>query len=279
MRFLRIFSTVSIVIISIGHVSKSHGSDSDIFGKPSWFPLGEEVYHENDLFESQKEILKFIPESRWFRSFPKKVSKAEYEEWQKKEGIQETDTRNPNIYQIPSNLPYPEKVKDLPLKDQGATLEFTIANTAKPNELVFTLSLTAGARSLKREVEHRWTNMTPFLFAFFTDGKAISKELPASGRIGGANDYWELVPPKSKREWRFKIDTKSIDSIVGSETRNLIIVAAFSERQHETYFAGDLLLEPLDMRDHIDLQIIIRSNAVRIRRTAQGWESFATKGT
>ncbi|HEY5895085.1 MAG TPA: hypothetical protein VIT91_17840 [Chthoniobacterales bacterium] len=275
MHSLRIFSIVSIILTAAGCAPKPHSSNSDTSGKPSWFPLGEEVYHENDLLTSQKETLKFIPESRWFKGFPKRASKVEYQEWQKRKGIYEqSHTENNDIHQIPSNPTYPEKVTDLPLEDQGVTLKLSITNTATSNELTFALSLTTGARSLKREVEHRWTNMTPFLFAFFANGKAISQEPYLSSKSGGANYFWELVPLQSKREWKFKVDTSSIDTIVGSETQNLIIVAAFSERQHEAGASSDFLIEPLmNTDDYIDQQITIRSNTVRIRRTVHGWES------
>ena len=248
-------------------------------GQPSWFPLGVEVYHENERFEAQRGLLEFQAEPRWFLGSLKAVTKDEFETFEKKQHVVTKETPVPqagqaveDMYQIPASPPYPKKIGDVPLEDQGATLHLDVANGDTPVELVFTLKLTAGDRAVRREVEHRWTNVLPFLFAFFADGKPVSRELHSFDKMRGANQLVDLVPADGQKVWRLRVATESIDAIVGADAKEVAIVAAFSERQHEGYFPGDIIarFEVWDL-EHVAPQITIRSNVVRLMRSGRGW--------
>ena len=264
-----------MVLICAGCVSRFVPNDktSELSGQPSWFPLGGEVHHQNKRFDAQKEILRFKSEPRWFLGFPEEVTKDEFEAWKKKQNAA-MDIQFPKErgYQIPSSPPYPKSVEDIPRQNQGAALQLHIENADVPGELIFTLTLAAGERVVRREVEHRWTNVLPFLFAFFADGKAVSHKLASFGKVGGVNTLVDLVPPRTQKGWRLRVATESIDALVAPEVQELAIVAAFSERQHEGLFAGGLAraFDVWDMNDRKP-QIIVRSNVIRIRRAGRGW--------
>lgn len=252
--------------------SSSPDSASELAGQPSWFPLGGEVYHENSRFEVQQEVLQFQPQPRWFLGFSRTVSKEEFEAWKKKQdGLVAVQLPEEIGRQVPSSPPYPRSVEDVCLQDQGATLHLAIEEADKPGVLLFTLTLSAGDRVIRREVEHRWTNVLPFLFAFFANGKAISRGLDSFGRMGGANTLVELVPAGSQKRWRLRVDAGSIGHVVASDVRELAVVACFSERQHVGFLPGSA--GELSIRNPGDggPQILIRSNIARLRRSGVGW--------
>jgi len=271
-------ATAAIVLVLTVCLAKARQDNTDLSGQPSWFALGNEVYQEDDRFEAEKGVLAFNQDPRWFLGIPKKATKAEYESWAKAENITSSNilTEHRDDFQIPTSPPYPNTIKDLPSEAQGATLKLHISKGSKATELIFALSLKAEKQAIKREVEHRWTNVLPFLFAFYADGKAVKGDMIASARTGGSNRFIELVSAGSSKEWKIKVDVRSFESLAGPRVQELSIVAAFSERQHED--SSDFKLRAPEIANEAsgnvlqDPQITIRSNVFRIKRTAQGWQ-------
>ncbi|TET35382.1 MAG: hypothetical protein E3J72_11280 [Planctomycetota bacterium] len=187
-------------------------------GQPSWLALGKEVYHAHKRFEAQKEILSFYAPPRWFLAYPA------------------YDVGGPENGSLTGYLGFPEKIEDIPLKDQGVSLKLTIHETQESSVLQFKLKLKTTERTVQREAEHRWVNLLPLLFAFFADGKAVKGKPGLINRMGGINREEKLADKGGHYIWDLKVDTKSIDNVVlGLNPESLIIVAAFSERQHENY--------------------------------------------
>ena len=278
MASIRKLATAAVVLILTACSAKAGQDTTNLSGQPSWFPLGEEVYQEGDRFEAEKGFLAFGHDARWFLGIPQQATKAEYEAWEKSES--QTHSEGSELaegggFPIPTWPPYPKTINDLPSKAQGATLKLHISRGSNAGELTFALSLKAEKRAVKREIEHRRTNILPFLFAFYADGKAVKSELRCSSQIGGANSFIELVSAGSRQEWKINVDVKSIDAIAGPRVQELCIVAAFSERQHEDGAGSEP--RPASPREDLDNvllepQITIRSNVYRIERTAQGWQ-------
>ena len=171
----RLFSPIRIsvlmVFICFSCKPKNNIKEYSLSGQPSWFPLGGEIVHAEGLDTAQEGILSFGTKPRWFKSFPKTVSKQKYEEWLKENpGISDTQNERGSEFFIPSELPFPKNIESLSLKNQGASLQFQISNGINEKELILHITLTANERAIIREVEHRATNTLPFLFAFFLDG-------------------------------------------------------------------------------------------------------------
>lgn len=241
----------------------------------SWFSLGGEVYQERDRFDAENQILSFDKQPRWFLGFPKAVSKDEFEAWLKSQsGKQQLEPASEPSYQIPNPPPYAKRVEDVPTAHHGSSLKFTVEPQKEPGEMAFVLTLTAGDRSIRREIEHRNTNVVPFLFALQADSKVVSEELDGTRKEGGTNKLIELVPAKTSRTWRFRVARKSLDAMIPETTQQLEITAAFSERQHEGYAGNDqsASLEVWNLKD-LPPQILVRSNVVRLMRSGDGWKN------
>ena len=281
------FALISLVAVA--------GCDQDDKGTaakaPSWFPLGPEVYQEQDRFQAEKEVLSFGEQPYWFLGFPKLLSKEEYEAHKKeeerrlreREGMSVMDTLVETVgldggearYVVPQSPPYPKSLADLPMTDQGASLSLKIEEADSPDILHFTLTLKATERAAWEEVMHRNTNTLPFVFAFFADGEPVTTEVEDWEQIGGMNDLVMLVEKGADKTWNLKVSTNSIKGLLGnSKPRTLEVVAAFSERRHEAHFGDEevvqrlspLLLPALDRP-----QILIRSNVVKLNWADGKW--------
>lgn len=140
--------------------------------RPIWLPLGTtyrvcnpgattqpprdndtvaEVYQENDRLTVQTNVLQVIQQPRWFKG-----SKP------------------------------PDTLDDVPLTNQAASLTLEIKPSANQHVLHLMLTLKAQERTVWRELEHRWTNIIPFLFAFTVDGKPIGPKGRHHGRSSAA---------------------------------------------------------------------------------------------
>jgi len=237
---------------------------SEFKGEPSWFPLGAafricnpdmilngdsqkqnpsydtltaEVYHEGHRFEIQRKTLSVVREPRWFR-----------------------------------NAAAPATIQDVQLSDQGASLILAI----NPNTNGFfrvTLRVDARNRDLWREIEHRWTDITPFLFAFFADGKPIRVESEGWSKFGGVNGMTRLAPRGGFYELDLTVDPSSIVALIPSTNFNeLVVIAAFGEYQHAAPGLNHRGAEkPRISEDYSGPPIIVRSNEVRLRRSSVGW--------
>ena len=263
-----------MLVLLVGYPASAE--DITLTGQPSWFSLGGEVYREREIAAAEKQVLDFKAEPRWFLGFPKPVTKAAFEAWKREQKTSlQADESQEASYQLPSSPPYPKRIEEVATLDQGAALKFAIEPSKEGHEFVFALTLDAKERAIRREVEHRATNIVPFLFACYADGKAIAMDLDGKSHEGGANQLVELVPAKSAKTWRLRVAAKSLAAIVPKEAQELALVAAFSERQHEGYQeGGHLRLEHWDLRD-LPLQILVRSNVVKLNRAGNGWQARA----
>ncbi|MEK9137324.1 MAG: hypothetical protein AAB393_09380 [Bacteroidota bacterium] len=221
--------------------------------RPVWFPLGTtslvgrittppkdrygtaEVYQEHDRLTVQSNVLELVQEPRWF--------------W--------------------GSQPPPDALRDIPLTNQGASLSLQIQPTDSPNILQFVLTLTARERTVHREVEHRWTNIIPFLFTFVVDGKPIAPNRPISWeKLGGPHGMIALVGKGDRMSWTLRVDGNSITSAAGeSPFKTLVVDAAFSEYQHDW---------PSTFRRAKDAggtPIVIRSNEVTLAFDGKSWKT------
>lgn len=237
---------------------------SEIKGEPSWFPLGAafricnpdiilngdsqkqdpsydtltpEVYDEGHRFEIQSKTLSVVGEPRWFR-----------------------------------NAAAPASIQDVQMSDQGASL--ILAIDPNTNGLFrVTLRVDARRRDLWREIEHRWTDITPFLFAFFADGKPVRMESTGWSKFGGVKSMTRLAPKGGLYELNLTVDPSSIIALIPSTNFNeLVIVASFGEYQHEAPRLKQNGAErPPISEDYSGPPIIVRSNEVRLRRSGMEW--------
>ena len=240
-----------------------HNELDGLSGQPSWFPLGGEVYRANARFDAQAEPMGLMPQPRWFLCYPRVVTEAEYRAWEAQQ--QGTQSLEEGIFMIPQELPFPESLSALPRNDQGATLDLIVQDSEAPGEWVMQLTLATTDRDIYREVEHRWTNITPFLFALFADGKAVRRELAGFSKMGGAMQWVALVEPGGQKTWTLRVATESIRALAGDKAKEVAIVAAFSERQHEAYSPGHPMHRNVLISDSLPRpQIVVRSNVFRI---------------
>jgi hypothetical protein len=253
---------------------------SGLWGQPAWFPLGGEVYHSQDRFEAEKGPLAFKPQPRWFVGLVRKPGSLEEKIVSKTTGQAEhaspgqLSDRNQPAGGGPPLAP-PKQLDDLPILDQGAWLSFSVAPAETADRLRFSLTLKSSARTVWREVEHRWTNTLPLLFAFYADGQAVIKHPTSVGKFGGTTQSEELVKRDGQKNWSLMVDAKSIGAILeNTDASELSIVAVFAERQHEGYTGNgpnpiaDSLIEAQVPR----AAIVVRSNVVRLKRSAGKWE-------
>jgi len=228
---------------------------------PFWFPLGTtfaicnpgvtsntlrdteiaaDVYQEKDCLTVQSNVLQVVQSPRWFGG-----------------------------HHIPAAL------NDVPLTNQGASLTFEIRRGRSPNILEFDLTLTAGQRKVWREMEHRKTNIFPFLFNFVADGKQARpiKELE-SGGIGGVEWMTELAPAGTSTTWRISVDAVSIGRSLKLESaKSLVVVAAFSEYQHVRWMGASekFPCDPQFAEGFKGPPIVLRSNSVRLLHDGKKW--------
>jgi len=223
-------------------------------GQATWFPLGDEIYQEADIEKNQSAVHSFVSQPRWF--------------------IGEKDT-----------LSYPKTLEDVPLTDRGATLRFEVEEEKAADLLRFNLTLKAGGRPVFREVEHRWNNLVPLLFAFYSDGKAVTENLFDFEKIGGVNWWRPLAKAGEERSWSLLVRTDSILALLPSkDPQTVSVVVAFGERQHEGYFRDEKFRRLLggnessdpDENDAITHPILIRSNIVHLKWDGSGWAVSAT---
>lgn len=248
---------------------------------PSFFSLGGDVYHAEDRREAEQQLLRFGAEPRWFVGYPRQVTREAYEAWEKQQGgvsRQEPSEGEP-AYQIPTRPAYPRSVETLPRRDQGATLRLTAEHDGTPaaDEIVLKLELAAGDRAIQREIEHRRTNVLPFLFCFTADGKPVSRECPGGVSDGGTKKFVELAPAKSRKTWTLRIATDSLASLLPAGTGEASLVAVFSERQHEYYeeggpTSGGEVWSNAALKARPP-QIVLRSNSIRLRKDGAKWSA------
>jgi hypothetical protein len=263
--------TLALILLTLLLPACAHSTPT-LTGQPSWLPLGEEVYHSDEHLIAEKQILHVRKEPRWFLGRPIRVTRAEYETYLQQFGkfsIEQPDKELEGFHPaIPTSPPYPNKFEDLPTEDQGATLSLRSSITPDTNHIRLTLQLTATSRQIYREVEHRWTNPVPLLFAFYIDGKALQLPDTGFGKAGGVNSDETLVESGATRTWSLTLDPKSVEQLLpDNKPHTISIIAAFSERQHEGYSvgAGSMLADDVaTFPDQSKEQILLRSNPTHL---------------
>ena len=141
------------------------------------------------------------------------------------------------------------------------------------------LRLKSSEKEIFREVEHRWTNALPFLFAFYVDGKAITIQSTGYGKMGGANRIIRLVESGAARTWELRLDSKSLRSLLpDSGPHDLCMIAAFSDRQHEGYFSDEeqaitRIANPLVSSEKPigQKQVVVRSGVACLKWSGTEW--------
>ncbi len=263
---------------------RASSDSAELSGEPSWFPLGGEVYHSQDRFKAEGKPLAFKPESRWFVGLVRSRGPLEGKAAEKQDGSATPgrDHQPPvKAEKAGSGPPLspPKRLDGLPLVDQGASLCFRVSPAESPDRVRFSLTLKAAERTVWREVEHRWTNTLPLLFAFYADGKAIQRRLTRFEKGGGARQSAKVADKGRERSWSLLVDIKSLEAILEShQPREIEVVAVFSERQHEGYFDKSKLRDGQGIVESEVPQtaIVLRSNVVRLKRSAGGWEIVNT---
>ena len=125
-------------------------------------------------------------------------------------------------------------------------------------------------------LEHRWTNIVPFLFAFVADDGPIGcKGPPSFSKFGGVKWMMGVVRKGKSTTWTLKVDADSITAALGPHSyKTISVVAAFSEFQHEPLLKAVADDErPSDaFSEHFKgPPITIRSNDVRLTFDGTQW--------
>jgi hypothetical protein len=249
-------------------------------GQPCWLPIGPDIYYEGGVEEVEKQVLSVQQESRWFRGFDREVSKAEFDAYVAQIAAQSTVQDVDGRYSIPTMPPYPKSLEDLPLHDQGVRL--SLAVTSGADAVGMTLTLSSAERDVYREVEHRWTNALPFLFAFYVDGRAVVITQGQFGKIGGMNHADMLVKSGGSRVWTLRVDGRSLRSLLPDDApHELCIATALSDRQHEGYVGGQVAQRlaspwPLPQAQAGRRQVLVRSGVACLKWDGSKWTEIGS---
>jgi hypothetical protein len=258
------------LILLFASVAAASSGCSQTQHAQSWFPLGGEVYHEGDRDEAAQQLLAFRAEPRWFKPMSREVTKAEHDAWWKEVRsrpgclMEEMQVEETDHYCIPGTLPPPRRATDLPVEDRGVTLKLNVAPTDNAAVLRFELTLASRSRDVEREVEHRSTNVLPFLFAFEADGRPVVQALDAWVSEGGTEWSPRLVGAGESRTWLLKVDTESLAKLLPPGTKEVAVIAAFSDRQHEGWREGSARLLDFEVREDRQPQVLVRSNVAKL---------------
>jgi hypothetical protein len=248
-----------------------------LVGQPSWLPLGPEVYHEQDVAASAEGVLRFRREPRWFVGFPRPGTREQFDAHMARSSSETSliETQD-GVYAIPSQPAFPTSIDDLSLDDQGSRLTLAISATDDPNILNMQLRLTAGRKPLFRQVEHRWSNTLPFLFAFYVDGQAVSIPSEGFGKLGGIVSLAPLIEAGQTGRWNVRVDAGSIRGLLPDSSSHVVsIVAAFSNSQHEGRHVGAIHLGSPVLEDGDVESMVIRSEPAELEwdRRAERWRT------
>lgn len=174
---------------------------------PYWYALGGPLYFAHTREDAQRSILSFDAEPHWFP------------------GYGEGPDSRPRAIDLVETNPH------------GASLAVSVnPHEVDPRLLRLSLTLTAGDEALVREVEHRHTNVLPFLFALRADGRSVTSRVERSmwGRIGGAPRFADLVGANAQRHWDLVVTASSLERLLPDPLPEEIELAVvFGERQHD----------------------------------------------
>jgi hypothetical protein len=253
-------------------------------GQPSWLPIGAEVYDEADVAVVEQTRLSVRMEPRWFRGFGRAVTREEFEANLAKlhtAGYRfDVQTEPHDRYVLPDPPPYPRCLADVPLEAHGVHLALNpVVRDVDTSSVVLELTLSSDRSLVEREVEHRYSNTLPFLFAFYVDGKAI--RVPSQGfrRWGGVRSMVPLVTANATRTWSVRVDGKSMRALLpDARPHCLAMVATFCNQQHIGYdieggIANELSAGTLRLNDGaaFPTQVLVRSAPANLLWDGNAW--------
>jgi hypothetical protein len=203
----------------------------------------------------------------WGMPGQKAATKGEYEAYLaslKRPGVavleEQAPRGQPERYAIPLEQLYPKSLADLPTEQDGVRLSLRIQPGRVAGRLRLDLALTSATRAVRREVEHRWTNTLPLLFAVYVDGKAVSIAPTAFGREGGISQLIDLVAPGGRRDWSLEVDGGSLLSLLPdlrARTVTLVVRGDALEKSMSRY-----LIEQLRGKSNVAVKLRAEVQAV-----------------
>ncbi|MCB1134006.1 MAG: hypothetical protein KDN05_23000, partial [Verrucomicrobiae bacterium] len=219
---------------------------------PVYDQIVPEVYHAADRGAIQKAVLSVVPSPRWF------VGSA-----------------------LPDSL---DRISE---SEQGMTLQLRI-RPQEDGRLVFVITVSAEQRDALTQIEHRRTDITPFLFAFFVDGLPVRRCSRSEGVIlGGSRNEVMLVEKGGSVTWDLAVDPESILRLVGKRKFDrLSIVAAFSEHRQDPigFFSDPKWSQECIARQFPGTEsmpeapppIVVRSKEVALKFDGNSWAEAAS---
>src|SRR5438309_2267774 len=100
---------------------------------PLWVSLRQYVYQEAEVEAAEKVVMSFEPVWCWFLSYPHKTTQQEFE--QHLASLRKTekfDVQRSDGYWLPTRLPYPATLNDVPTEDRGVRLSLQISPGSDP---------------------------------------------------------------------------------------------------------------------------------------------------
>lgn len=206
---------------------------------PTWFAAGLDVPDLADARHAQGRRLDLIAEPRWFRALPRLLDGEDAERTSGgaecvNEAHQRLEAVDGDGVRLEARMaPLPPALEDLPLEVEGARLDLSALVDGPGGNLLLAIELHAGRKPIRRESEHRSTNVTPFLVGLFFDGRPVVRSRQGFLRTGGILRFEELVPAGGSRRWDLALSRESVQDLIGERRAGRLgIVIAFSERQH-----------------------------------------------
>ena len=83
-------------------------------------------------------------------------------------------------------------------------------------------SFSGGRLTQIEQVEHRWTNTLPFLFAFFVNGQPIIVPSTSFDKDGGVAWMTPLVEKSGSRKWSVRVKAESLRALLPDLVRILL---------------------------------------------------------
>jgi len=266
---------LALLLIGCAHAPPSIPAPSKLTGQPSWLPIGPEVYQERDVAQAEREVLTVRTQPRWFIGLGRRVTKDEFYEYLSRRSNEFSVQEQPDgKYSLPDPPPYPKTFDDLPVLNRGVRLSLGVGSGDDAGKLRLQIGLESATEAVSREVEHRWTNALPFLFAFYVDGAAVSRTLAGWGKDGGMESWQPLVGAGGSRAWNVQVDATSLRQLLpDARPHEVAVVAVFANSQHEPYDPDAAQMLPLARSTTALAPLIVRSEPVRFRWDGAAWQS------
>lgn len=248
-------------------VSGCGAQDTPPRAMPTWFSVGGDVYRFDEARAAQAGALSLGTYPRWFEGLP--IDRADRPPDPPGTVRLEATVEGDPSRRVTAAMPLPDRLRGLPRTHLGAQLTLAARTLPSSEDLELTLTLRAGARPLWREIEHRCTNVAPFLIGLFADGRPVRVAHQGSGKFGGIRSFVRLVEPNTERTWVLRIRRASVRAHLGKPSpAKLELVAAFSERQHSGIaldaLAGHVTPDVPDFEAPFEEQVLLRSNVATI---------------